>query len=77
MENQKAFPLAKGSYCQKGMELRDYFAAKAMQAILSNDRFLVAILTNYDSEGVSSDAIASEAYSMADAMMRERSKRDE
>ena len=47
---------------RKGMDLRDYFAAKAMQAILLNDK-----------DAVASDALISkEAYEMADAMMKAR-----
>jgi len=45
----------------KGMTLRDYFAAKAMQAI-AND--------SWSSE----DAIATYSYLIADAMLKERNK---
>ena len=44
-----------------GMTLRDYFAAKAMQGIISSE-------CNY---GAFSD-LASDAYSIADAMLRAR-----
>ena len=44
-----------------GMTLRDYFAAKAMQGIISSE-------CNY---GACSD-LASDAYSIADAMLRAR-----
>ena len=44
-----------------GMTLRDYFAAKAMQRIISSE-------CNY---GAFSD-LASDAYSIADAMLRAR-----
>ncbi|MGX9740460.1 hypothetical protein [Pseudocitrobacter corydidari] len=44
-----------------GMSLRDYFAAKAMQGIISSE-------CNY---GAFSD-LASDAYSIADAMLRAR-----
>ena len=56
-----------GSY---GMTLRDYFAAKAMQAILADqyaNGIYVLDLDN-DSEIVASNA----AYTMADAMMKAR-----
>jgi hypothetical protein len=46
---------------QSGMTLRDYFAAKAMQGIISSD-------CNY---GAFSD-LASDAYSIADAMLKAR-----
>ena len=45
-----------------GMSLRDYFAAKAMQAEL----------TGYQGEWY--DRVAKEAYKMADAMMKAREK---
>lgn len=47
--------------CNQGMTLRDYFAAKAMQGIISSE-------CNY---GAFSD-LASDAYSIADAMLRAR-----
>lgn len=46
---------------QSGMTLRDYFAAKAMQGIISSD-------CNY---GAFSD-LASDAYCIADAMLKAR-----
>jgi hypothetical protein len=46
-----------------GMTLRDYFAAKAMQAMISH-RYKIGDFTNGDS--------AEEAYSVADAMLRAR-----
>ena len=52
-----AFPL---KYVSQGMELRDYFAARAMQSL---------IITDTDSK---MDQIASFAYMMADLMMEER-----
>ena len=52
-----AFPL---KYVSQGMELRDYFAARAMQSL---------IITDTDSK---MDQIASFAYMMADIMMEER-----
>lgn len=42
----------------KGMTLRDYFAAKAMQALIDNDGLFSEIPT--------------QAYEMADAMMKAR-----
>ena len=41
-----------------GMTLRDYFAAKAMQALIDNDGLFVVIPT--------------QAYAIADAMMKAR-----
>ena len=52
------------TYQQEGMTLRDYFAAKAMQAIFSNPDIT-------DTNKVK-DWIAISSYSMADAMMKAR-----
>jgi len=63
----KYFQLAEAS---SGMDLRDYFAAKAMQAILADqyaNGLYVGDLDN-DSEVVA----ANSAYIMADAMMKAR-----
>lgn len=67
MRNQSAFPwtvddgeTVKG---EKGMTLRDYFAAQAMQAILAHP----------DSDGDKPPMVfAHAAYTMADAMMKAR-----
>jgi hypothetical protein len=51
-----------------GMTLRDYFAAKAMQGMLS---------ANGDSNGYleyEEETVAANAYKLADAMLRARSK---
>ena len=61
MVNIPAFPVS-GDWSQikdKGMTLRDYFAAKAMQGMITR-----RILNNYE------DALI--AYKMADAMMKAR-----
>lgn len=52
--------------CNQGMTLRDYFAAKAMQAMISNS----SIIDN-DSDGAINYA-SSAAYKFADAMIRAR-----
>lgn len=50
-----------------GMNLRDYFAAKAMQSIVSSDRYSGLIgVNNYELR------TAADAYKMADAMLKER-----
>jgi hypothetical protein len=58
----KAFPngLVYGRELEGGMELRDYFAAKAMQAMVNE----------YDDFNMMSKY----AYEMADAMMKAREK---
>jgi len=49
-----------GAYVEGGMTLRDYFAAKAMQALIDNDGLFVVIPT--------------QAYAIADLMMEARKK---
>ncbi len=54
-----------------GMTLRDYFAAKAMQAILHTS------MRAAGSDGsVSFDLVAAAAYRMADAMLRQGRQHD-
>lgn len=60
-----AFPISADVGNQWGMSLRDYFAAKAMQA-LAAERFNVPL------GGKASEVIAATAYLLADAMLKER-----
>ena len=60
-------PVGGGSHMMTitgGMTLRDYFAAKAMQGMLSNSNYV----------GASENLIADASYYMADAMLVERTK---
>lgn len=52
-----------------GMSLRDYFAAKAMQGLLSNPKLQPEILKQ---GGAFSGWIEDSAYGWADAMMKAR-----
>ena len=64
MEQVKAFPTAADnghSVNQDGMDLRDYFAAKAMQGMISDH-----------TRDSSFREIADYAYQVADAMMKVR-----
>lgn len=71
IENPQAFPVPmiedeekKGydvNVNEEGMTLRDWFAGKALQDILANNRL-----------GGRDDRIAHECYNMADAMLKER-----
>jgi hypothetical protein len=64
----KAFP----THREEGMELRDYFAAKAMQGMNANTNNDHAIeLETYDEYCAE---IARRAYKMADAMMEARNE---
>jgi len=61
MNNPQAFPISGSQYQHtKGMTLRDYFAAKAMQGLMD--------------AGMPMSEIADEAYEMADAMLAAREK---
>jgi len=65
MNNQSAFPWAiddgQKIVGNKGMTLRDYFAAKTLQGLLSNRNAEAAI-----------DEFAAKSYRIADAMMKAR-----
>jgi hypothetical protein len=65
----KAFPY-QGSIVDKefGMDLRDYFASKALQGMLASP--------NCDTE-VNVVVISRHAYLIANAMMKERERKDE
>ncbi len=65
--NEPAFPGVDyanqfGKKNPEGMTLRDYFAAKALQGILSSDNLLT----------VDFGKIAKDSYAMADAMLKAR-----
>lgn len=55
---------------EKGMTLRDYFAARAMSSLM--DHFLLEKLHLHDNDWMA--GVAMDAYSMADAMLKERQK---
>ena len=58
-----------------GMTLRDYFAAKAMQAVLGNEPMLQRLGKRADGDlEVAHEYLAAGAYSMADKMLAERDK---
>jgi len=61
----QAFPAHFESH--DGMNLRDYFAAKAMQGLFASDT------SDWNQEG-EWDERARTAYEMADAMLKERGK---
>lgn len=64
--SEQSYSNQDGAPYQRGATLRDYFAAKAMQAQLTA---FWALETHH---GWSHAAIAQEAYSVADAMIRAR-----
>ena len=67
MKDKAAFPLhdtGHGQAYDKGMTLRDYFAAKAMQGLLAG------LLAN--GMDIKWQDVAEDAHRMADAMMKAR-----
>ncbi len=65
------------THYQQGMSLRDYFAAKALSAIVggiySNESVLVATNTLCKQSGIKfTDEMADRAYLLADAMLKRR-----
>ena len=67
MNNEKAFPnphLRDGS----GMTLRDYFAAKAMQAQISVPETLIAL----GKKTITANQVCGSCYEWADAMLTAR-----
>ena len=73
----KAFPRTNGAFSDElGMDLRDYFASKAMVAILAEEMRVYKLLefTDNGEDLPSSDlkALAHRAYYMADAMIYAR-----
>ena len=64
---QKIAPMANGYH--EGMTLRDYFAATAMQGLLSNPKLHEHILKQ---GGAFGGWIEESAYSWADAMLKAR-----
>jgi hypothetical protein len=61
----KAFPYEE-SYMNHGMDLRDYFAIKYVNGIISNPNFDATL---------SFDEVAKNGYEMADLMMKAREQK--
>jgi hypothetical protein len=78
MNNTPAFPIprhtrhfddSQGAYMQDdGMSLRDYFAAKAMQALISLPETFLGI----HKKTITADQICGSCYEWADEMMKAR-----
>lgn len=67
-----AFPIEGGSI-YAGMTLRDYFAAKAMQAMYANPKLVTEAATRMGfAEEDFASCLAMGAYGMADAMLKAR-----
>jgi len=70
MKNERAFPVPNNANVnnQEGMTLRDYFAAKAMQGIISSFGFKKAGLESIND-------IVEESFLFADAMLKAREEK--
>ena len=74
----KAFPIAdmEGNSDDLGMDLRDYFAAKALQGYLAckgwHPDFDMAFNQDYAEKGKTSVVLSKVCFQMADAMMEAR-----
>ena len=68
-----AFPVTSDNYANSesvGMTLRDYFAAKAMQAHVQREDVFAAIAKNR----LTPEKVCSGCYAWADAMLKARDK---
>lgn len=82
VENPPAFPKAAFYHehggtdsPQEGLSLRDYFAAKAMASMFAGDGAqMVANLDGRYDETNWTEIVSLNAYEIADAMLKERSK---
>ena len=75
MNNPPAFPYTQiqGSMTYTGMSLRDYFAAKAMQSLLTNETLYLSTVSIAEKAGMSVEAALTQmAYEMSDAMLKAR-----
>ena len=72
-ENPFAFAMCDDiSFMQHGMTLRDYFAAKAMQGILSAQTEMRAIGMQSNHGHNQVESLCEESYTIADAMLKQR-----
>ena len=62
-----------GKVVQEGMTLRDYFAAKAMAAIIAKHDPSISVTVRGKTTEFA-DGVAGGAYNLADAMLAERAK---
>ena len=77
MNNPPAFPVfpeTGGGHAAafQGMTLRDYFAAKAMQGMLTSPEFLVVVTADQAVGGNAKERVSNIAFAYADAMLKAR-----
>ena len=68
--NDAAFPTETGRGWHHGMTLRDYFAAKALQGMVS----VVQIQDGLGRKTITMENVANASYEWADAMLQARQK---
>ena len=74
-----AYPINMDEFgIQPGMSLRDFFAAAALQGLLSNSNNVMLMALGRDAEQHNelrtSETYSREAYEVSDAMLKERNK---
>lgn len=74
VKNPLAFPAHPNTSSENmaGMTLRDYFAAKVLQSIITNETLRDAIDRNSENGTVMNKSMATKAYALADAKLKER-----
>lgn len=72
--NPPAFPSERANVMHAGMELRDYFAAKAMLGFLCEPVDGVQEALFYEISTKTCEVLARASYALADAMLQERAK---
>jgi hypothetical protein len=78
IDQKQAFPHYPAAQYEPGMTLRDYFAAKAMQALIakhggySDDLSHPQAIRGYSEDAPDVDNVAEYAYCQADAMLKAR-----
>lgn len=69
----KAFPVPNSDY-KDGMDLRDYFAAKAMQGLLTHQWLYLHDRAKWVNCDDWDDYVVETSYAIADSMLAERNK---
>ena len=74
---EPAFPqyslVAEGVFCEGGMTLRDYFAAKAMHALYTSTfEYVFTGASRTPEHAELMDELAQDAYQVADSMLKAR-----
>ncbi len=67
-----AFPVSGDVELEWGMTMRDYFAAKAMQAMLTSPEFMVVVTADQAVGANARERVSNVAYRYADAMLEAR-----